>query len=256
MIEGDPIGDLQTFIDEGWAVVQPRLYPDVPEGPRVSSELTSAEAAYFLASVGVGGTQPPLFRIDAEGRKRSDRMPPTAKGAPRGYHFFDEIDNNHLRLETIVEMAAMARLQLEFGWPREHLICESPIVTRHGADALHQDALDVLLLEVGRTELAWKMPITAVRPRVGVEAKADAKLLGKLFDGMRACQASGAPHPVTSDHKKCLAIAELQPRLFLGVAAGDTWRLFTVVERDGRAVLGDELPDLNDLHFSPKAKPA
>lgn len=93
------------------------------------------------------------------------------------------------------------------------------------------------------------MPIAAARPRVGVEAKADAKLLDKLLDGMRACQASGTPHGA-SDHKKCLAISELQPRLFLGVAAGETWRLFTVVQRDGRAVLGDELPDLDGLHFS------
>jgi len=98
------------------------------------------------------------------------------------------------------------------------------------------------------------MRITAVRPRVGVEAKADAKLLTKLFDGMRACQASGAPHGA-SDHKKCLAIAQLRPRLFLGIAAGEAWRVFMVVERDGCAVLGDELPDLVGLHFS-SIKPA
>lgn len=248
MIEGDPIGDLRTFIDERWAVVQPRVYPDVAEGPRVRSEVTPCEAAYFLASVGVRGMQPPLFRIDDEGRKRSDRMPPTSKGSPRGYLFFDDA-GDHLRLETIVEMAAMARLHLEFGWPREHLICESPIVTRDGADVLHQDALDVLLLEVACAKLAWKMAIAAARPRVGVEAKATSKLLDKLLDGMHACQASGAPHSA-SDHKKCLAIAELQPRLFLGVTAGENWRLFTVVQRDGRAVLGDELPDLDGLHFS------
>jgi hypothetical protein len=56
---------------------------------------------------------------------------------------------------------------------------------------------------------------------------------------------SAGPRPAL----KCVAIAELRPRLFLVVAAGETWRLFTVVERDGQAVLGDELPDLNRLHF-------
>jgi hypothetical protein len=180
---------------------------------------------------------------------RSDRIPPIARHAQRGYLFFDEV-GDHLRLETVVHMAAMARLQLEFGWSGGHLICESPTVTRDGTDVVHYGALDILLLETPCAELAAKMPITAARPWVGVEAKATAKLLDKLLEGMRACQASSAPHGA-SDHAKCLAIAELQPRFFLGVAAGETWRLFTVVERDGRAVLGDELPDLNDLHFSP-----
>jgi hypothetical protein len=253
MIEGDPIGDLRAFVEEQWAVVQPKAFPEVAESPRVRAEVTQGEAQYCLASVGIGALQPPLFRIDNEGRKRSDRTPPTAKGVPRGYLFFDDA-GDHLRLETIVEMAAMARFHLEFGWPREHMICESPIVTRDGADVLHQDALDVLLLEVACAKLAWKMPITAVRPRVGVEAKANAKLLDKLLRGMRGCQESGAAH-AASDHKKCLAIAQLRPRLFLGVAAGEVWRLFTVVEPDGGAVLGDELPDLVGLHFC-SIKPA
>jgi hypothetical protein len=34
------------------------------------------------------------------------------------------------------------------------------------------------------------------------------------------------------------------------VAAAETWRLFTVVERHGRATLGDELPNLERLQFS------
>jgi hypothetical protein len=88
---------------------------------------------------------------------------------------------------------------------------------------------------------------------VAVEAKADAKLLSKLLREMRACQA-GAPHN-QNDHKKCLAIAVLRPRLFLGVAAGETWSIFTVVERDGRSVLGDELPNLDNLHFLSTTRP-
>lgn len=89
----------------------------------------------------------------------------------------------------------------------------------------------------------------------GVEAKATAKMLDRLLEGMRACHTDGAPHSRT-DHVKCSAIAVVRPRLFLGVAAAETWRLFTVVERNGRAVLGDELPDLDRLRFVAMSEPA
>ena len=158
-------------------------------------------------------------------------------------------DPGRLRLETIVHTAAVARLHLEFGWPREYLVAESPTVTKDGEVVLTGEALDILLLETPCAELTATMTVTGARARVGVEAKATAKQLDKLLDGMRACQTSSAPHSGT-DHKKCLAIVELQPRLFLGVAAGEIWRLSTVVERQGRSVLGDELADLRCLHFS------
>lgn len=122
-------------------------------------------------------------------------------------------------------------------------------MTKEGTDVLRYDALDILLLEAPCTELAAKMTITAAHPRIAVEAKADAKLLGKLINEMRTCQAADASGG-HQEHNKCIAIAELRPRLFLGVAAGETWRLFTVADRGGRAVLGDELPDLDALHFS------
>lgn len=247
MIEGDPIRDLQAFIDERWAIAQPTFYPDAADGPRVPSDVTSGEAAYFLASVASRGPEPPLFKIDDERKLRSDRYPPIADGTPRSFHFFEE--PGRLRLETIVHVAAMARLHVDFGWPREHLVFESPTVTKNETDVLTDGALDILLLDAPCTDLAAKMTLTAAMPRVGVEAKARAQVLGKLLGGMRACQASGAPHGA-SGHKKCLAIAELRPRLFLGVAAGEIWRLFTVFERDGRGALGEELPDLDGLHFS------
>ena len=158
-----------------------------------------------------------------------------------------------LRLETIVHYSAMARLQHEFGWPREHLVCESPSLVVDGHEVLHQDALDILLLEEPCSALTATMPVAVARSRVGIEAKATAKLLDKLLDGMRACEMFGRPHDKT-DHKKCLAIAELRPHLFLGVAAGETWRLFTVVERNGRAVLGKELPGLDKTSLRVSAR--
>ena len=248
MTEADPIRGLQAFIDERWAVARPRFYPDAAEGPQVPSEVTAAEAAYFLASVASRGSQPPLFIVDDERKMRSDRIPPTSNGSPRGYLFFEKSTNGYLRLETIVHMAMTARLHFDFGWPREHLVFESPTVTRDGTDVVKNDALDILLLEAPCTELAAKMPFVTARPRVGVEAKARGKQLDKLLEGMRACRASRAPHD-KSDHTKCLAVAELHPQLFLGVAASERWRLFTVVEHNGRPVLGDELPGLDGLYF-------
>ena len=100
-----------------------------------------------------------------------------------------------------------------------------------------------------RAELAAKLSLGAARSRVAVEAKATAKMLDKLLAGMRVCHADGALH-IRTDHVKCSAIAVLRPRLFLGVAAAETWRLFAVVERRCRAVLSDELPDLGGLHFT------
>ena len=57
--------------------------------------------------------------------------------------FFEE--PGRLRLETIVHLAAAARLRDDFGWPREHFIFESPEVVDGLSRLLHQDALDILL---------------------------------------------------------------------------------------------------------------
>jgi hypothetical protein len=246
------IRDLQAFIDDRWAVAQPRFYAGVAEGPRVPTEVTPSEAADFLAVVTRHGDEPPLLVVDDDRRERSDRYPPLSDGSPRGSLFFEQ--PGRLRLETIVGWAAIARLRYEFGWPREHLVSESPTLLEDGHKVLRYEALDTLLLEEPCAELAAKMPLSAARSRVGVEAKATAAMLDKMLAGMLACHAEGAPHS-EPDHVKCSAIAVLRPRLFLGVAAAETWRLFTVVERHGRAVLGDELSDLDALRFSATGEP-
>lgn len=247
MAVGDPILELQGFIDERWAVAQPRFYTAAVEGPRVHPEVTRGEATYFLAAVTANGAEPSLFQVDDERKMRSDRFPPRSDGSPRGYHFFEA--PGRLRLETIVHIAAAARLRDRFGWPREHLVFESPdVVDGGGTRLLHQDALDILVLEEACPELSAKMPLWATRSCVAVETKATPKLLERMLREMHACQA--ASH---KEHEKCLALQVIRPRLFLAVAAMETWRLWTVVDRGGRAVLGDELPDLESLHFSSAA---
>ena len=124
--------------------------------------MTIEEAEYFMASVTANGTESPLIQVDDERKMRSDRFPPRHDGSPRG-------------------IAAAAWLRDEFGWPREHLVFESPeVVDDGGKRLLHQDALDITPA-------------------------------GRAFQ---------------------------------------TWRLYTVVERDGRAVLGVELTHLQTIHFS------
>jgi hypothetical protein len=212
--------------------------------------VTPSEAASFLAAVDPGGPEPPLLVVYDNNKVASDRYPTRGKGEPRGYLFFENSGHvtGGLRLETIVHMAAMARLRDEFGWPREHLICESPKLTRDGRTVLKQDAADILLLAEPCHLPTATMTVDAARSRVAVEAKATAKMVDKLLQGIRACQTTGAAHH-PSDHVKCSVIRELRPQLFLGVAAG-TWRLFDVVEREGLAVLGDELPNLDELYFT------
>ncbi len=262
MTDRDAIQDLQAFIDERWAVVQPKCFRVATRGwcltprrkvPPFEEAISSGEAASFLTSVATSGSEPPLLVIHDNNKPQSDRYPAVARGDPRGYVFFEKAEPSMggLRLETIVHWSTMARLRDEFRWPREHLVCESPSLVAGGREVLHQDALDILLLEDPCPALAATMTVTAMRSRVGIEAKASAKMLDKLLEGMRACQTINTPHS-SSDHAKCSALAELQPQLFLGVAAG-TWRLFTVIERDGRAVLGDELNSLDRLHFVPKS---
>jgi hypothetical protein len=250
---GNPIRDLQVFIDERWAVAQPKFYSSIAEGPRVPAKVTPREAAWFLDCVTGLGDEPPLLVVDDDRKERSDRYPRLSDGRPRGYLFFEE--PGRLRLETIVGWAAVARLRDEFGSPPEHLVCESPTLLNDGREVLRYEALDILALEEPCVKPAAKMPVQAARSRVGVEAKATPRMLEKLLAGMRACQTDRTRHS-RSDHVKCSAIAVLRPRLFLGVAAAETWRLFNVVERDGRAVLGDELPDLDRLRFAAASEPA
>lgn len=262
-LTADPISELQAFLDARWEAIQPACFPDATEGwrptpygsvPSLAEAVTPNEARFFLASVTARGSEPPLFIVHDNNKVESDRNPALGGGAPRGYKFFEKSGPRMggLRLESIVQCAAMARLRDEFHWPREHLVCESPGFLRGGGVVLGNDALDILVLKEPVVQLTSRMPIATTSVRVAVEAKATAKMLDRLLAGMRACCADGAPHD-GSDHMKCSAITELHPSLFLGVAAA-SWRLFKIVERDGRVGLGKELDDLSLLRRSGRAR--
>lgn len=239
----NPIGALQAFIDERWEAAKPKFYPAAVEQPRVHAETTPSEARHFLASLVPSGGRPALVQVDDERKMRSNRFPPKRDGSPRGYNFFEH--PGRLRLETIVHFAAAARLRDEFGWPDDHLVLESPtLVEDDGTKVLHQDAVDILLLEKPRPQLSAQMRLDEARSRVVVETKATGRLLQHLLREMRGCRATGHP-----EHDKCVALQVLRPRFFLAVAASETWRLFTVVDREGRAVLGEELRDLEYVRF-------
>jgi hypothetical protein len=243
----DALETMQAFIDERWAVAQPKFYPKASEGPRVDPQVTSREAEWFMASIAPRGAEPPLIEIDDDRFSRSYRTPPRADGLPTVGHFFES--PGRLRLEEIAHMAAMARLRDEFGWPPEHLVCESPtVVGDDGLPVLSGGALDILLLEQPCSQLTKKMTRGAVRSRVGIEVKADAKKLDALLGEMGTCQPS-VTDPVHREHRKCQAIDVFRPHRFVGVAAGEVWRVFDVVSRDGRFVVAEELPGLDDLRF-------
>lgn len=256
----NPLAQLQTFIDEKWATVQPHCFPKATEGwrltphaevPPLSEAITPDEASYFLSAITVKGSRPPLLAVHNNNKLESDRYPAIGSGRSRGYVFFEKSGPHMggIRLETIVQWAAIAKLCSEFGWPRDHIVCESPTVVRDGHDVLDYDALDILALEAPSIPLTAKMAAAALPTQVAIEAKATPKMLNHLIAGMLACHADATPHDRT-DHVKCNAVDVLRPRFFLGVAARETWRIFTVGKHDGRHTLGEELtPDLRALHF-------
>jgi hypothetical protein len=187
--------------------------------------------------------------VEDNNKCRSDRCPPLIRGEPRGYVFFEKSGAamGGIRLETIVQWAAMVRLGDEFGWPRHHLVCESPDLVEDKRKLLHHDAADILLLNDPRPTLRASMTLFELRSRAVVEVKATAPMLDGLLEEMRSCRDHATSHG--PEHAKCEAIAVIEPELFVGIAANETWRLFTVEHRDGRAVLGDELADLGRLAF-------
>lgn len=83
MTGADATRDLQAFVDERWAVAQPRFYPEAADAPRVPADVTPREAADFLAAVTSHGDEALLLVVDDDRRERSDRYPPLSDGRPR-----------------------------------------------------------------------------------------------------------------------------------------------------------------------------
>lgn len=253
MIDGDLLVELKSYIDERWAVIQPNVFPLVDELHVRYEQVCPREAEWFLASLAPHAGEPPFFKVEDDNKVRSDRDPPNANRTPKGGTFFEGRRKKPakcwLRLETIVQMGAMWRLHDEFGWPREHLVDESPgVIDEHGVEVVTREALDILALEDSYPQLPSRMTFGEVRTRVAIEVKADGASLSKLLHGMQVCQGESQGLHEDTDHKKCLALQAFRPELFLGVAAGETWRVFGVEQRDGRAVVGAPR-DLDCLNF-------
>ena len=251
MVNGDPLAELRAYVDARWAVIQPVLFPDCREVRVRIAELTSREAEWFLASVTPHDDNRPLFKVEDNNNVPSDRCPPNADGTLRRGAFFEKYGSVCiLRLETIVHTAATWRLHDEFGWPIEHLIVESPdVVDKDGHKVILREALDILALDRPCPQPPSKMTVAAARSRVAVEAKADEKLLNNLLHGMQACQGQSEGQHKDTDHKKCRGLQVFRPRLLLGVAAGETCRLFSVKESHGRTLLQPQ-QNLDCLNFN------
>jgi len=244
----DPRRRLRDYVYERWAVIQrsnERFRPCNKLHERLD-ELTPREAEWFLESVTPHGSERALFRVEDDNKHRSHRYPPTKSGEQRGSVFFEKSGEKcSLRLETIVHQAAAWRLHSEFGWPLDYLVVESPdIVAGDQNPPLRREALDILVLESACGELHSEMTLAAARSRIGVEAKADRKELARLIEKMRDCQKNRLDPDDprhADDHKKCNGIDVLRPSFFVGIAAGETWRVFPVVERGGHAVFDNEV---------------
>lgn len=191
-MRGESVESLRDCIDARWAVVQPVVYPDLLDGWQMRPTggldlLTPREVTDFLLSMEPYQGEPPLFVINDDGVLPCDRTPPNASGAPKRYRFFEE--GGGVRLETIVEMAALSRLRHEFGWPRAHLIVESPdVLVSESGGMFGRDALDIIALEQPCEVLTARMTVAAARARVAGEVKAIATQLDGLLRGCRAAR--------------------------------------------------------------------
>lgn len=178
-------------------------------------------------------------------------MQPKTDGQPRQFHYFERPDNSkprvNIRLETIVHLAAFARLHNEFSWPLNQMVFESPSVrSTETSSVFDAGALDIILLDSPCESLPTPMTQDSARAHVAVEAKATPGDLDRMLRQMRACADEGKPHD-QSIHRKCSSLDVFRPQLFLAVAAGACWRLFTVDERNQMRFLGEELHDLRAL---------
>ena len=196
MANDDSIAMLRDFIYDRWAAVRennPR-FRDCGELRVRLDDVTKREAGWFLDALIPHGDEPQLFTVEDDNKHLSDRIPPNAGGAPRGNVFFEKPgEYGTLRLETIIHQAATWRLHNEFGWPRAHLVVESPdLVDVQGGLLLRREALDVLLLEEPCVQLPSKVSATAARSRVGVEVKADAAALDRLHPPARTAATTPA----------------------------------------------------------------
>jgi hypothetical protein len=125
-----------------------------------------------------------------------------------------------LWIEPIVTIAAVARLHLDCGWPRECL---------------------------GMQSVKWEFDITAFKPPdltneyIAGEVKATTRELDKFLANLERCCIAGA-HEVETNaaqsnaHKKWLGLTRCRAPIFWAVGPGGDSRVFNVIYRDNERI--------------------
>lgn len=188
-----------------------------PAGFRtVAKQVTNIDARDFLRAVDHN-----VVTVDSGGRFRMPRSSVNevifwehpAKITPRPISLW---------IEPIVTIAAVARLHLDYGWPRECL---------------------------GMQSINWEFDVTAFAPsdpmneHIAGEAKATSKELDKFLAYLEQCCAAGEhkcdeEKPARKNaHKKWLGLKRCRAPIFWAIGPGGDSRVFDVSFRDNGTVV-------------------
>jgi hypothetical protein len=171
--------EMETWLhDRFTALCQAIGQQGVLSGLRISPPLAEWETQYF-----VRGLEENLFAVDEQGGVTSALLDPSGEAGaqPTSYRLFSH-DPARLLRENVCQLSAAARLILERGWLKQHVILQ-PGRGEHRATA---DGFD-LLVRVLPDEIL-----------ILVEVKRSRLELEKLIADLRACSRRG-PHA----HEDC-----------------------------------------------------
>jgi len=164
---------LETLLQDRFTALCEAIGQQVPfSGLRISPPLAEWETQYFLL-----GLEESLFAVDEQGWVTSILLESSgeAEAPPASYRLFSQEPPRLLR-ENVCQLATAARLILERGWLKQHIVLQ-PSRREHRATA---DSFDLLVRSLADEIL------------ISVEIKRSRLELEKLIADLRACSRRGA----------------------------------------------------------------
>ena len=164
---------LETLLQDRFTALCEAIGQQVPfSGLRISPPLAEWETQYFLL-----GLEENLFAVDEQGEVTSALLQAAgeAEAQPASYRLFSHEPPRLLR-ESVCQLATAARLILERGWLKQHVVLQ-PSRREHRATA---DGFDLLVRSLADEIL------------ISVEIKRSRLELEKLIADLRACSRRGA----------------------------------------------------------------
>jgi hypothetical protein len=179
LFESNLKAELETWLQDRFTAVCQAIGQRAPvSGLRISPPLAEWETQYFLL-----GLEENLFAVDEQGEVNSALLESSGEGEAQltSYRLFSHEPPRLLR-ENLCQLATAARLILERGWLKQHVVLQ-PSRREHRATA---DGFDLLVRSPAEKIL------------ISVEIKRSRLELEKLIADLGACSRRGA-----HAHKDC-----------------------------------------------------